>query len=130
MRTHPCYSGSGEKATLSSRHLAELQKQKEETTRLKEELIQLKLRHDTELKQAIEFGKAELDHAKKELGELHIREMKEVQDQLHEELKSEKDLRGLEKKRNDALEEVQITRAKIIAELEEKIRSKFFQRLL
>jgi hypothetical protein len=39
-------------------------------------------------------------------------------------------VRGLEKKRNDALEEVQITLAKIIAELDEKIRSKFFQRFM
>jgi hypothetical protein len=35
--------------------------------------------------------------------------MKEVQDRLHEELKAEKDLRDLEKKRNDALEEAKLS---------------------
>jgi hypothetical protein len=125
-----CYSGSGEKETLSSQHQAELRTQREETARLKEELIQLKLRHDTELKQAVETGKAELEHAKKELAELHSREIKEVQDQLHGELKAEMDLRLLEKKRNDALQKAQGTLAKIIDELDDKIRSKFFHLLL
>jgi hypothetical protein len=72
-------------------------KQKDETAHLKDELIQLKLRHATELKQVVEAGKAELDHAKKELEELHIREIKKVQDQLHGELKSKRDLRELER---------------------------------
>ncbi|KAM0895907.1 hypothetical protein ACQ4PT_023559 [Festuca glaucescens] len=115
----------GEKETLSSQHLAELQKQREETARLKEELIQLKLQHNTDLKQAAEAGKIELDHARKELNELHAREMKEVQDQLHGELKAEKDLRELEKKSNDVLQEVRSTQAKIIADLDEKVWTTF-----
>jgi hypothetical protein len=123
---HIHYSGLGEKETLSSQHLAELQKQREETARLKVELIQLTLQHNTDLKQAVEAGKDELDYARKELTELHAREIKEVQDQLHGELKAEKDLRELEKKHNDALQEVRSTQAKIIADLDEKVRSKFF----
>ena len=83
---HIHYSGAGEKDTLSYQHQAELQKQREETARLKEELIQLKLQHTTELKQAVDAGKSELDHARKELEELHAREIKEVQDRLYEEL--------------------------------------------
>ncbi|KAK1599875.1 hypothetical protein QYE76_018564 [Lolium multiflorum] len=108
----------GENDTLSSQHQAELQRQREETARLKEELIQLKLQHTTELKHVVDAGKSELDHARKELEELHAREIKEVQDQLQGELQAEKDLRDLEKKRNDALQEVQNTQAKIIADLE------------
>jgi uncharacterized membrane-anchored protein len=56
--------------------------------------------------------------------ELHARKIKEVQDQLHGELKSEMDLRKLEKSWNDALELVQINQAKIIIDLDEKLRSK------
>jgi hypothetical protein len=37
--SHTYYYGLGEKDTLSSQHQAELQRQKEETARLKEELI-------------------------------------------------------------------------------------------
>ncbi|KAM0916853.1 hypothetical protein ACQ4PT_009884 [Festuca glaucescens] len=88
----------GEKDTLSSQHQAELQKQREETARLKEELIQLKLQHTTELKQAADAGKFELEHARKELEELHAREIKE---------------------------EVQDTQAKIIADLDKIIRTTF-----
>jgi F0F1-type ATP synthase membrane subunit b/b' len=124
---HFHYSGAGEKETLSSQHKAEPQKQREETARLKEELIQLKLKHNAKLKQAAESGKSELDHARKELEELHVREVKEIQDQLHGELKSERDLRELEKKRNDALQEVRDSQAKIIVDLDEKVRSKFFR---
>jgi hypothetical protein len=127
---HIHYSGLGEKETLSSQHLAELRKQREETARLKEELIQLKLQHNTDLKQVVEAGKFELDHTRKKLNELHAREIKEVQDQLHGELRAENDLCELEKRRNDALQEVQSTQAKIIADLDEKIWSKFFRHLL
>jgi hypothetical protein len=36
------------------------------------------LRHDTELKEAVKAGKAEMEHAKTTLGELHAQEIKEV----------------------------------------------------
>ncbi|KAM0859894.1 hypothetical protein ACQ4PT_046893 [Festuca glaucescens] len=114
------YSGASEKENLSTQHQIELQKQREETARLKDELIEMKLQHTRELQQAAEASQTELAHVRKELDELHSREMKEVQDRLHEELQAEKDLRDLEKKRNDALEEAKHSWAKIIEKLDEQ----------
>jgi hypothetical protein len=69
---------SGEKETLSSQHQAELRKQREETAHLKEDLIQAKQRHATELKESTAVRIVELEHATKELVELHAQEIKEV----------------------------------------------------
>jgi hypothetical protein len=74
----------------------------------------------------VKADKAELEHAKTKLGELHIREIKEVQDRLYGELNSERGLRELERHRNNQLELVQISHANIITELDEKIWNKFF----
>ncbi|KAM0874320.1 hypothetical protein ACQ4PT_037516 [Festuca glaucescens] len=115
----------GEKENLSIQHQADLLAQKDETARLKEELIQLRLRHDTELKEAVKAGKTELEHAKNELIELHAREIKEVQDQLFKDLEAERKLRELERQRNNQLELVQIAHAKIIKDLDEKIQTTF-----
>jgi Mg2+ and Co2+ transporter CorA len=64
--------------------------------------------------------------AKAALIELHEQEVKEVQDQLLKDIKAEKELRELERQRNNQLELVQISRAKIIKDLDEKIWSKCF----
>jgi multidrug efflux pump subunit AcrA (membrane-fusion protein) len=84
------------------------------------------LRHDTELKEAVKAGQAELERAKTTLGELHAQEIREVLDQLFKDIEAERELRKLERQRNNQLELVQISHAKIIKELDEKIRSKFF----
>jgi hypothetical protein len=76
-----------------------LQAQKNETARLKKELIQLGLQHDNALKEAVKAGKAELEVAKTALIELHEQEVKEVQDRLHKDIEEERNLRELERKR-------------------------------
>jgi hypothetical protein len=48
-----------------------------------------------------------------------------VQDRLQKDLADEKELRDLEKKRNDALEAVKLTQAKIIDDLDAQVQSKF-----
>jgi hypothetical protein len=121
-----CYSGLGEKETLSTQHQPNLRAQKDETARLKEELIQLRMRHDTELKEAVKAGKDELEHAKTELGELHAWEIKEVQEQLFKDIEYEREMHELERQQNNQLELVQISHTKIITDLDEKIWSKFF----
>jgi hypothetical protein len=55
-----------------------MQAQKKETAKLKEELIQARLRHDVALKEALKAGKAEVEEAKVALTELHKKEVKEV----------------------------------------------------
>jgi hypothetical protein len=76
-----------------------LQAQKNETARLKKELIQLGLQHDNALKEAVKAGKAELEVSKTALIELHEHEVKEVQDRLHKDIEEERNLRELERKR-------------------------------
>jgi phage tail tape-measure protein len=83
----------------------------------------MKLQHTRDRKQIADAGKSEVANTRKELDELHS-EIKEVQGWLQEELQAEKDLRELEKKRNDALEEVKETQAKIIKDLDEQVGSK------
>ncbi|KAK1613679.1 hypothetical protein QYE76_019196 [Lolium multiflorum] len=84
----------------------------------------MKLQHTRDLKQIADAGKSEVANTRKELDELHS-EIKEVQGWLQEELQAEKDLRELEKKRNDALEEVKETQAKIIKDLDEQVGKTF-----
>jgi hypothetical protein len=60
-----------------------------ETARLKEELIQAGLRHDSALKEAIKDGKAEVEESKAALIELHEQEVKELADRLHKETDEE-----------------------------------------
>jgi hypothetical protein len=86
--------------------------QKDESARLKEELIQLRLRHDTELKEDVKDGKAKVEEAKDVLVELHAQEIKEVQDQLFKDIEAKKKLRELERQQNNQLEMVQIAQAK------------------
>ncbi len=66
---------SDEKEKLALQHQNELQAQKNETTKLKEELIQAGLRHETALKEAIKTGKAEVEEAKLALIELQKNEV-------------------------------------------------------
>jgi hypothetical protein len=103
-----------------------LQAQKNETARLKEKLIQLGLRHDSALKEAIKAGKAKVEEAKTALIELHEQEVKEVQDRLRQDIKEERDLRELERQQNNQLELVQISHGKITKDLDDNIRSKCF----
>ncbi|KAK1613213.1 hypothetical protein QYE76_036886 [Lolium multiflorum] len=112
----------GEKEKLSLQHQNELQAQKNETTRLKEELIQLGLHHDSALKEAVHAGKAEVEEAKAALVELH---KQEVQDRLFKDIDEEKNLRELERQRNNQLKLVQISYGKIIKDLDDKIRTVF-----
>jgi hypothetical protein len=68
----------GKKENLYVQHQSELRAQKDETAQPKEELIQLRLRHDTEVKEAVKDGKAEVEGAKAALIELHEQEVREV----------------------------------------------------
>ena len=52
---------------LALQHENSLQAKRNETARLKEDLIQAGLRHDTTLKEAIKAGKAEVEEAKEQL---------------------------------------------------------------
>jgi hypothetical protein len=74
----------------------------------------MKRLHFAELQKIIDFSQTEIADARKELDELHSKEMTEVQVWLREELQAEKDLCDLEKKRNDTLEEAKQSWAKII----------------
>jgi hypothetical protein len=49
---------------------------------------------------------------------------------LSKDIEAERELRELERQRNNQLELVQISHAKIIKEVDEKIRSKFFHPFL
>ncbi|KAK1660578.1 hypothetical protein QYE76_048737 [Lolium multiflorum] len=73
----------------------------------------------------VKAGKAEVGDAKAALIELHEQEVKEVQDQLFKDIKAEKELCELERQWNNQLELVQISLAKIIKDLDEKIRTTF-----
>jgi hypothetical protein len=72
----------GEKEKLSLQHQNELQAQKNETAMLKEELIQLGLRHDSTLKEAIKAGKTEVKESKAALIELHEGEIQILRDRM------------------------------------------------
>ncbi|KAK1667036.1 hypothetical protein QYE76_055195 [Lolium multiflorum] len=99
-----------EKDKLSLQHQNELQAQKNETAKLKEELIQAGLWHDIALKEAVKAGKVEVE---------------EVKDQLCQELQEEKKLRGLQKQRNDEVQLVQVSHGEIIKDLDDKARTIF-----
>ncbi|KAM0833016.1 hypothetical protein ACQ4PT_064513 [Festuca glaucescens] len=77
-----------EKEKLALQHQNELQAQKNETAKLKEELVQVGLRHAGALKEAIAAGEAKVEEAKKQLAD--------AQEQLRRELGEEKELRQLE----------------------------------
>jgi hypothetical protein len=65
-----------------------------------------------------------VEEVKAALIELHEQEVKEVVDRLHKETDEEKELREMERQRNNQLELVQIAHGKIIKDLDDKIRSK------
>jgi hypothetical protein len=89
-------------------------------------LIQLGLRHDNALKEAIKAGKAEVEEYKAALIEQQEGEIQILRDRLQQEIKEETDLRELERQRNNQLELVQITHGRIIKDLDDKIWSKRF----
>jgi hypothetical protein len=115
---------SDEKEKLTLQHQNELRAQKNESAKLKEELIQAGLRHETTLKEAIKAGKAEVEESKAALIELHEGEIQILQDRLCNEIDEERELREMERQRNNQLELVQIVHGKIIKDLDDKIRSK------
>ncbi|KAK1641972.1 hypothetical protein QYE76_059777 [Lolium multiflorum] len=110
-----------EKETLSIQHQADLQKEKDETAWLEEELAEMKRQHILELQRVADASKTELESTRKELDEVHSWEVSEVQDRLQKELQAERDLRELEKKRNDALDEVKLSWAGIVEKLDRQV---------
>ena len=60
---------SAEKEKLALQHQNELQAQKNESAKLKEELIQAGLRHAGALKEAVAAGEAKVEEAKKQLAD-------------------------------------------------------------
>jgi hypothetical protein len=119
------YLGAGEKENFSSQHQADLQKEKDETARLREELAEMKHLHSLELQKIIDSSQTEIADAQKELDELHSKTISDMQDMLHKELQAEKNLRDLEKKQNDALEETKPSWAKIVEKLDEQVWGNF-----
>ncbi|KAM0848037.1 hypothetical protein ACQ4PT_054640 [Festuca glaucescens] len=77
-----------EKEKLALQHQNELQAQKNETAKLKEELIQAGLRHAGALKEAIAAGEAKVEEAKNQFAD--------AEEKLRRELGEEKKLRQLE----------------------------------
>jgi hypothetical protein len=122
---HHFYLGAVEKETLSIQHQADLQKEKDETAWLEEELAEMKRQHVLELQRVADASKTELESTRKELDEVHSREVSEVQDRLQKELPAERDLRELEKKRNDALDEVKLSWAGIVEKLDRQVEGNF-----
>ncbi|KAM0889398.1 hypothetical protein ACQ4PT_027716 [Festuca glaucescens] len=101
-----------EKEKLALQHWNELQAQKDETAKLKEELIQAGLRHAGALKEAIAAGEAKVEEAKKQLAD--------AEEQLRRELGEEKELRQLEQERADALLAVQVSLDEMIKDVDDK----------
>ncbi|KAM0921736.1 hypothetical protein ACQ4PT_006674 [Festuca glaucescens] len=77
-----------EKEKLALQHQNELQAQKNETAKLKEELIQAGLRHAGALNEAVAAGEAKVEEAKKQFAH--------AEERLRQELGEEKKLRQLE----------------------------------
>ncbi|KAM0857704.1 hypothetical protein ACQ4PT_048304 [Festuca glaucescens] len=106
-----------EKEELSLQHQRDLQAQRTETDKLKEQLVQAGLQLAGALKEAIAAGEAKVEEAKKQLAE--------AQDQLRQELEEERKLRKLEKERNDELLLVQASVGQLIKDLDDKAQSMY-----
>ncbi|KAM0923582.1 hypothetical protein ACQ4PT_005451 [Festuca glaucescens] len=84
-----------------------LSAQRNETAKLKDQLVEAGLQHAGALKEAIAAGEAKVEEAKKQLAD--------AQEQLHRELGEEKELRQLEQERADALLAVQVRAVATVA---------------
>ncbi|KAM0872708.1 hypothetical protein ACQ4PT_038528 [Festuca glaucescens] len=101
-----------EKEKLALQHRNELQAQKDETAKLKEELIQAGLRHAGALKEAIAAGEAKVEEAKKQLVD--------TEEQLRRELGEEKELQEMERDRNAVLAAAQASLGQMIKDTDAK----------
>ncbi|KAM0824288.1 hypothetical protein ACQ4PT_070297 [Festuca glaucescens] len=89
-----------EKEELSLQHQRDLQAQRNETAKLKEQLVKAGLQHAGALKEAIAAGEAKVEEARKQFAD--------AEEQLRRELEEERKLRQQEQERNDELLAVQL----------------------
>ncbi|KAM0907458.1 hypothetical protein ACQ4PT_016110 [Festuca glaucescens] len=101
-----------EKEKLALQHQNELQAQKDETAKLKEELIQAGLRHAGALKEAVAAGEAKVEEAKKQFAD--------AEERLRQELEEEKKLREMERDRNAVLAAAQASLGQMIKDTDAK----------
>ncbi|KAM0872714.1 hypothetical protein ACQ4PT_038531 [Festuca glaucescens] len=101
-----------EKEKLSLQHQEELRAQRDEISKLKDQLIQAGLRQAEALKGAIAAGDAKVEEAQKQFAG--------AEEQLCRELGEEKKLRQLEQERADALLAVQVSLDEMIKDVDDK----------
>ncbi|KAM0846564.1 hypothetical protein ACQ4PT_055585 [Festuca glaucescens] len=106
-----------EKEELSLQHQRDLQAQRNETAKLKEQLVEARLQHAGALKEAIAAGEAKVEEARKQFAE--------AGEQLRRELEEERKLRQQEQERNDELLAVQVSLDQMVKDVDNKA-LKFF----
>ncbi|KAM0901263.1 hypothetical protein ACQ4PT_020094 [Festuca glaucescens] len=106
-----------EKEELSVQHQRDLQAQRNETAKLKEQLVEAGLQHAGALKEAIAAGEAKVEEARKQFAD--------AEEQLRQELEEEKKLRQQEQERNDELLAVQVSLDQMVKDVDDKA-LKFF----
>ncbi|KAK1632697.1 hypothetical protein QYE76_007012 [Lolium multiflorum] len=97
---------------LSLQHQLDLEAQRDETAKLKHQLIQAGLQHTRSLKEAIAAGDAKVEEARKQFAE--------AEEQLRRELAEEKKLLKLEQERNTALSAAQTSLGQMIKDTDAK----------
>ena len=83
-----------------------------DTAKLKEELVQVGLRHAGALKEAIAAGEAKVEEAKKQFAD--------AEERLRQELEEEKKLREMERDRNAVLAAAQASLCQMIKDTDAK----------
>ncbi|KAM0901262.1 hypothetical protein ACQ4PT_020094 [Festuca glaucescens] len=105
-----------EKEELSVQHQRDLQAQRNETAKLKEQLVEAGLQHAGALKEAIAAGEAKVEEARKQFAD--------AEEQLRQELEEEKKLRQQEQERNDELLAVQVSLDQMVKDVDDKALSR------
>ncbi|KAM0910872.1 hypothetical protein ACQ4PT_013877 [Festuca glaucescens] len=101
-----------EKEELSLQHQRDLQAQRNETAKLKEQLVEAGLQHAGALKEAIAAGEAKVEEARKQFAD--------AGEQLRRELEEERKLRQQEQERNDELLAVQVSLDQMVKDVDDK----------